>query len=62
MSAITLSETQKNKIMSFLCTCSGIYVGNEAKTLRFIEAIIWIVRSGGQWELLPDRYGKWNSV
>ena len=62
MTAISLSESQKNKIMNFLRTCSGIYVGNEAKTLRFIEGILWIVRSGGQWELLPEGYGKWNSV
>lgn len=62
MLAITLSDNQKNKIMSFLRTCSGIYVGNEAKTLRFIAAILWIVRTGAQWEALPERYGKWNSV
>jgi transposase len=62
MLAITLSDSQKSKIMSFLRTCRGIYVGNEAKTLRFIEAIVWIVRSGAQGELLPESYGKWNSV
>ena len=62
MTAIGLSEIQNSKIMSFLRSCSRIYVGNEAKTLRFIEAIIWMVRSGGQWELLPEHYGKWNSV
>ncbi|MCK6624397.1 MAG: hypothetical protein L6R45_04400 [Anaerolineae bacterium] len=48
MAAISLSEAQKSKIMSFLRTCSGIYVGNEAKTLRFIEVIVWIVRTGAQ--------------
>lgn len=62
MSAIKLNEIQKAKIMSFLRTCNGIYVGNEAKTLRFIDAILWMARSGSQWELLPERYGKWNSV
>lgn len=62
MISITLSSTQKSKIMSFLRTCSGIYVGNEAKTMRFIEAIVWMVRTGAQWEALPERYGKWNSV
>jgi transposase len=59
MVAIKLSEIQKNKIMNFLRTCSGTYVGNETKTLRFISAIILMVRSGAQWELLPERYGKW---
>jgi len=62
MSAITLNERQRSKIMSFLRSCNGSYVGNEEKTLRFIAAILWIVRSGAQWELLPASYGKWNSV
>ncbi|MCK6626632.1 MAG: transposase [Anaerolineae bacterium] len=62
MLAITLSDTQKSKIMSFLRTCSEIYGGNEAKTLRFIAALVWTVRSGAPWELLPESYGKWNSV
>jgi transposase len=62
MTTIQLNEIQKSKIMSFLRTCSGIYVGNEVKTLRFIEAIVWMVRTGAQWEVLPERYGKWNSV
>src|SRR5690349_23879777 len=62
MAAILLNESQQSKIMSFLRSCSGLYVGNEEKTLRFIAAILWIVRSGAQWELLPASYGKWNSV
>jgi len=62
MAAITLNESQRSKLMSFLQSCSGIYVGNETKTLRFITAILWIVRSGSPWELLPEQYGKWNSV
>ena len=48
--------------MSFLQSCHGIYVGNEAKTMQFIGGILWIVRSGSPWELLPAQYGKWNSV
>ncbi len=62
MSAVTLNERQRRKIMSFLQSCSGIYVGNEAKTIQFIAAMLWIVRSGSPWELLPEHYGKWNSV
>lgn len=62
MSAISLNKRQQREITSFLRSCRGIYVGNEEKTLRFIAAILWIVRSGSQWELPPASYGKWNSV
>jgi transposase len=29
---------------------------------RYFEGMMWMARSGSQWRLLPDEYGKWNSV
>ncbi len=61
MTPITLPDEQWNKIYRFLLSCPTIYVGNEAATRCFVEAVLWVTRSGAQWRLLPDTYGKWNT-
>ncbi len=61
MTPITLPDDQWNKIYRFLLSCPTIYVSDEAATRRFVEAVLWVTRSGAQWRLLPDTYGKWNT-
>ena len=29
---------------------------------RFVEAVLWIVRTGSPWRDLPPSFGKWNTV
>ena len=42
------------RILDFLRGCTGLYVGQEADCRRFVEAVLWINRSGAQWRL-PGR-------
>lgn len=59
---ITFREDQWSNIISFLRTCPEIYVGRETACRRFLEGVLWMLRSGAQWRLLPKEYGNWNSV
>jgi len=62
MKSIRLTDEQWTKIRDFLKEDPNVYLGNEAKCRQFLEAVIWISRSGAQWRLLPSEYGQWNSV
>ena len=62
MSRLELSPDKLTKILQFLRSRTELYVGQEEECRRFIEAVLWIDRSGAQWRLLPAEYGNWNSV
>src|SRR5918992_2617179 len=62
MLTITLTDEQWQKILPFLRSCPNIYVGQEQECRKFLEAVLWIARSGAQWRLLPAQYGDWNTV
>ncbi len=57
-----LTNKEVRKILRFLHTCPGVYVGNSLKTRRFLEAILWMARMGAPWREIPARYGRWNSI
>lgn len=62
MRTVRLQDEQWAKIRDFLRDDPNAYVGNEAECRRFVEAVLWMSRSGAQWRLLPAEYGRWNTV
>src|SRR5574338_1065128 len=62
MKTVTLSDDQWTKIRDFLKEDPNAYVGQEVECRRFVEAVLWVGRSGAQWRLLPNEYGQWNTI
>jgi len=62
MMTVKLTDEQWRKILPVLKTCPQIRLGAGRDVRRFLEAVLWVTRSGAQWRLLPRKYGHWNSV
>jgi len=62
MSQVRLNDEQWNKVVKLLRQDKRAYVGDENECRRYVEAVLWITRSGAAWRLLPAEYGRWNSV
>lgn len=62
MNRLMLSDAQWVKIEP-LCAGKVTDAGRSTKDNRlFIEAVLWIIRTGSPWRDLPEEFGKWNSV
>ena len=62
MTSIKLPDKEWEKLRDFLRADQRAYVGDESDCRRFLEAVLWISRSGAQWRLLPNEFGNWNTV
>lgn len=57
-----MSDEHWGRIKDFLPGQEGD-PGVTAKDNRlFIDAVLWIAKTGAQWRDLPERFGNWNSV
>ncbi|MDD5272072.1 MAG: transposase [Methylovulum sp.] len=57
-----LGDHEWDKLFEILLSHNRVYVGAEERMWQFMNGVLWILRSGGQWRLLPKRFGKWNTV
>ena len=62
MDRFILSDTQWRKMEPF-CLGKPTDPGRTGGDGRlFLEAVLWIARTGSPWRDLPPGFGKWNSV
>ncbi len=57
-----LSDEQWQRIKGLLPGKAGDPGRTGADNRRFVNAVLWVLRSGAHWHDLPARYGKWKSV
>lgn len=60
--SVKLKDAQWKRIYDYLKKHPNVYAGNEKESRKFVEAVLWIMRSGSAWRLLPKKEGNWNSV
>jgi transposase len=62
MAQVKLADDKWQKIFAFLQDYPRIHTANEAGVRLFVEAVLWMARSGAAWRFLPESYGDWNKV
>jgi transposase len=62
MDRTVLTDEQWATIWAFLAAHPRVYVGRPEACRRFLNAVLWVLRSGAQWRFLPAQFGRWNSV
>lgn len=57
-----LNDAQWARIEPFVLGGRKGRRGPRSDNRRFVEALIWMARSGGRWRDLPERYGDYQTV
>ena len=56
------SDDAWRRVWACLEEYCGIDANQEMASRRFVEAVLWMARSGAPWRLLPAEFGAWNSI
>ena len=62
MRRFELLDEQWHRVESLLPRRAGSPVRSGDDNRLFLEAVLWIARTGSPWRDLPERFGEWNSV
>jgi putative transposase len=62
MQRYELTDEQWNLIEHLLPGRKGDPGAHGKDNRRFVNAVVWIARTGAPWRDLPRRFGEWNSV
>ena len=62
MRRFELSDEQWQRVEGLLPGRPGNPGRSGDNNRLFLEAVLWIVRTGAPWRDLPERFGDWNSV
>ncbi len=57
-----LTDAQWERIGALLPGKAGDPGRTAENNRRFVNAVLWVLRSGAHWHDLPARYGKWKTV
>ncbi|MDI3462921.1 MAG: Transposase [Nitrospira sp.] len=57
-----LRDDQWKRIQALLPGKAGDPGRTARDTRKFVDAVLWIARTGAHWRELPESFGAWNSV
>ena len=57
-----LSDEQWRRIEGLVPGKAGDPGRTGADNRRFVNGVLWVLRSGARWYDLPERYGKWKTA
>jgi transposase len=57
-----ISDADWNRIKDFLPGQPGQHGGVAKDNRLFVDAVLWIGKTGAPWRDLPERFGDWNAI